>query len=135
MAIANVVAMRSTCDRARVGAVIALEGHIIATGYNGSVRGLEHCDEVGHKMVDGHCVRTVHAEQNAIIQCALHNSSPQGAHLYTTHFPCIICTKLLLNAGITKVFYGTAYGTDEITLCVQLLTKANVGITQIGAKP
>jgi len=76
MAIARVVATRSTCDRKHVGAVIVREKMILTTGYNGSIRGLEHCDDVGHLMEEGHCVRTVHAEANAIVQATTHFDNP-----------------------------------------------------------
>jgi dCMP deaminase len=88
MKIAEDVALRSTCDRAQVGAVLVREKHIISTGYNGSPAGLEHCDDVGHLMVDGHCVRTVHAEVNAIIQAAVFGLATRDSVCYVTHFPC-----------------------------------------------
>jgi dCMP deaminase len=107
--IAFSVAERSTCDRAHVGAVLVRDRRILATGYNGSAAGLPHCDEVGHLMVDGHCVRTLHAEQNAIIQSALHGISSEGATVYVTHQPCLTCAKMLINAGITRVVYAGNY--------------------------
>ena len=107
--IAFSVAERSTCDRAHVGAVLVRDKRILATGYNGSPAGLPHCDEVGHLMVDGHCVRTLHAEQNAIIQCALHGVSSEGATAYVTHQPCLTCAKMLINAGIERVVYAGSY--------------------------
>lgn len=111
--IAQAVATRSTCDRAHVGAVLVREKRILATGFNGSPKGLEHCDEAGHLMVEGHCVRTIHAETNAIIQAALHGVSTKGATCYVTHYPCIHCTKTLINAGIKKVVYAQGYRVDE----------------------
>src|SRR3984885_7436072 len=84
MNIARTVAARSTCDRKFVGAVIVRDRMILATGYNGSVRGLPHCDEEGHLMEDGHCVRTVHAEANAIVQAARNGGRVDGAHIYVT---------------------------------------------------
>ena len=71
------------------------------------------CDEIGHLMVDGHCVRTIHAETNAIIQAALHGISTRGSTCYVTHLPCINCTKALINAGIIRIVYGEAYRVDE----------------------
>ncbi len=103
------VAKRSTCDRARVGAIIVKDRRILTTGYNGSPAGLPHCDEVGHLMVDGHCVRTLHAEQNAIIQAAQHGVSVRGGTLYVTHQPCLTCAKMIINAGLTRVVYAGAY--------------------------
>jgi len=111
--IAQTVASRSTCDRALVGAVLVREKRMLTTGFNGSPAGLHHCDEVGHLMVDGHCVRTIHAEANAIIQAALHGVSTKGATCYVTHFPCLGCTKMLINAGIIQIVYDQAYRVDE----------------------
>jgi len=113
MKIAAAVSERSTCDRAFVGCVLVLDKRILTTGFNGSPAGQEHCDEIGHLMVDGHCVRTIHAETNAIIQAALHGVSTRGATCYVTHLPCINCTKALINAGITRIVYGEAYRVDE----------------------
>jgi dCMP deaminase len=107
------VARRSTCPRAAVGAVIVRDKRILTTGYNGAPRGLPHCTEVGCLMVNGHCVRTLHAEQNAIIQGALHGVDVSGSTLYVTHQPCLVCAKMIINAGIERVVYGGDYP-DEI---------------------
>lgn len=112
--IAQVVGERSTCDRAHVGCVLVVDKRILTAGYNGSPTGQEHCDDIGHLLVNGHCVRTIHAETNAIIQAALHGVSTRGATCYVTHFPCINCTKALINAGITRLVYETAYNIDPI---------------------
>ena len=109
MDIAFTVAERSTCDRAHVGAVLVRDRRILTTGYNGAPAGLPHCDDVGHLMVDGHCVRTLHAEQNAIIQAALHGISIEGATAYVTHQPCLTCAKMLINAGVRRVVYAGNY--------------------------
>ena len=109
MAIANEVATRSTCDRKHVGAVIVRDKSILATGYNGSVRGLPHCDDVGHLMEDGHCVRTVHAECNAVAQAARNGVRVDGAGIYVTANPCWGCFTLLVNAGIVAVYFGDTY--------------------------
>jgi dCMP deaminase len=109
MDIAFTVAERSTCDRAHVGAVLVRDRRMLATGYNGAPAGLPHCDEVGHLMVDGHCVRTLHAEQNAIIQAALHGIGTEGATAYVTHQPCLTCAKMLINAGIRRVVFAGNY--------------------------
>jgi dCMP deaminase len=111
--IAYAVAARSTCDRAQVGCVLVREKRILTTGFNGSPVGQEHCDDVGHLMVDGHCVRTIHAEVNAVIQAALHGVSTKGATCYVTHMPCLNCTKVLINAGIVRLVYNVAYRVDE----------------------
>lgn len=117
MNIAEQVASRSTCDRKFVGAVIVREKNILSTGYNGSIRGLPHCDEVGHEMENGHCMRTVHAEANAIIQAARHGININGATLYTTASPCYNCFKLMVNAGIKKICYGEFYR-DERSIAI-----------------
>ena len=117
MQMAQVVAGRSTCLRRQVGAVIVKDKQILCTGYNGSPSGLRHCDEIGclrqslgvpsgerHEIC-----RAVHAEQNALVQAARHGVAIAGADLYTTHQPCVLCTKLLINAGIKRVVYAYAY--------------------------
>jgi dCMP deaminase len=103
------VAKRSTCPRAAVGAVIVRSKRILTTGYNGAPAGLPHCTEVGCLMVNGHCVRTLHAEQNAIIQGALHGVDVSGSTLYVTHQPCLTCAKMIINAGIVRVVYAGQY--------------------------
>ena len=122
--IAYAVSERSTCDRAFVGCVLVREKRILTTGFNGSPAGQDHCDEIGHLMVDGHCVRTIHAETNAIIQAALHGVSTKGATCYVTHLPCINCTKALINAGVIRIVYSVAYRTDENA--VNFLKAANI---------
>lgn len=112
--IATVVAERSTCDRAFVGCVLVRDKRILTTGFNGSPSGQEHCDEDGHMMVDGHCVRTIHAETNAVIQAALHGISTRYATCYVTHLPCLNCTKVLINAGIDRIVYDNSYRDDKI---------------------
>jgi dCMP deaminase len=129
MKIANAVSERSTCDRALVGCVLVLDKRILTTGFNGSPTGQPHCDEVGHLMVEGHCVRTIHAETNAIIQAALHGVSTKGSTCYVTHFPCMNCAKALVNAGITRLVYCVSYRIDPIS--VQFLEGANVEICEV----
>jgi dCMP deaminase len=109
MNIARQVASRSTCDRKHVGAVIVRAKTILSTGYNGSIRGLAHCDEVGHLMEEGHCVRTVHAESNAIAQAARNGVAIEGAEIYITASPCWGCFRLLANSGIQRIYYGEFY--------------------------
>ena len=87
MANAELISKRSTCDRAFVGAVLVKDKRIIATGYNGGVSEADNCNEVGHYMEDGHCIRTVHAEMNALIQCAKEGISTKNTEIYVTHFP------------------------------------------------
>ena len=128
MKIASAVSERSTCDRAMVGCVLVRDKRILTTGFNGSPAGQDHCDEIGHLMVDGHCVRTIHAETNAIIQAALHGVSTRDAICYVTHMPCINCTKALINAGITRIVYGEAYRVDENSM--MFLKAADIEIVQ-----
>jgi len=109
MEMAKIVATRATCDRLHVGAVIVRDRIVLSTGYNGAPRGLDHCDDSGHELSDGHCVRTVHGEANAIAQAAKSGTSIDSATLYTTASPCYDCFKLLINAGIKKVICGSFY--------------------------
>ena len=114
MNIAREVATRSTCDRKHVGALLVRDKCILATGYNGSIRGLPHCDEVGHMMEDGHCVRTVHAEANAIVQAARNGVRIDGASIYVTASPCWSCFRLIANAGVNKISFGEFYRDQRI---------------------
>jgi dCMP deaminase len=109
MSIAQVVATRSTCPRKFVGAVIVKNRTILSTGYNGSIRGMPHCSDVGHMMEDDHCVATIHAEANAIIQAAKNGVVIDGATLYVTASPCWGCFKHSANAGIVRICYGEFY--------------------------
>ncbi len=128
MNIAHEVAKRSTCERAQVGAVIVRDKRILTTGYNGSPRGLPHCSEVGCLMDNGHCVRTLHAEQNAIIQAAHHGVITEGAIIYVTHQPCFICAKTIINAGISEIVYDKEYRDDR---SIDFLNQAEVKITAL----
>lgn len=114
MAIARVVATRSTCDRKHVGAVIVRDKMLLTTGYNGSIRGLPHCDDVGHLMQDGHCIRTVHAEANAIAQAARNGIRLEGGHIYVTASPCFGCFKLIANSGLKRIVFGEFYRDERI---------------------
>lgn len=132
MDITKMVATRSTCDRAFVGCVIVNDDHrIVSTGYNGSVSGNPHCDEIGHKMREGHCIRTIHAEMNALLYCAREGISVKDCTAYVTHFPCLNCTKALIQAGIKKIIYHEGYRIDDFA--VELLEGNNVEIKKIGA--
>lgn len=115
MNIADQVATRSTCDRKHVGAVIVRDKTILSTGYNGSLRGAPHCDDVGHDMDSGHCVRTAHAEANAIAQAAKHGVMIDRSEMYVTASPCLTCFKLVANSGITKIYYKEFYRDQRIT--------------------
>ena len=114
MNIAKEVATRSTCDRKHVGALIVRDKTILSTGYNGSIRGMPHCDDVGHMMEDGHCVATIHAETNAILQAAKNGVMINGGEVYITASPCWPCFKMLANAGIKKICYGEFYRDERI---------------------
>jgi dCMP deaminase len=114
MEIARVVASRATCDRKHVGAVLVRERTILSTGNNGSIRGLPHCDEAGHMMEGGHCVATIHAEANAILQAARNGVRIEGSDIYTTASPCWPCFKLIANAGLHRIVYGEFYRDERI---------------------
>ena len=105
----DLVATRATCKRKHVGAVLVRNRRILATGYNGSLPGLPHCDDVGHMMEDGHCVRTVHAEVNAVAQAAKAGVRLEGATMYCNTFPCWNCFKVAVSAGIVEVVYDDEY--------------------------
>lgn len=114
MQIARDVATRATCSRKHVGAVIVRDKAILATGYNGSIRGLPHCDDDDHMMEDGHCVRTIHAEANAVIHAARHGVAIDKSHIYVTASPCWGCFKLVANAGISRIVFGEFYRDERI---------------------
>ena len=113
MNIARQAASRSTCSRKNVGAVIVRDKTILSTGYNGSIRGMPHCDEVGHDMENGHCVGTIHAEANAIIQAAKNGVRIEDGELYTTASPCWSCFKLIANSGIRRIYFGEFYRDEK----------------------
>ena len=114
MRIAKEVSTRATCDRKHVGAVIVRDKSILASGYNGSIRGLPHCDEVGHMMVDNHCERTIHAENNAIIQAARNGVRIDQSTIYVTASPCWNCFKMIANAGIIRIAFAEFYRDERI---------------------
>ena len=133
MEIASVVAKRSTCLRNQVGALFVKNKRLLTTGYNGAPAGIQHCDEVGcarEGVASGtrhELCRAVHAEQNAIIQAALHGVSIEGATLYCTHQPCILCAKMLINAKISRVVYSRSYPDDT---ALRFLAQAGVEVTR-----
>jgi dCMP deaminase len=131
MSIAEQVAGRSTCLRRACGAVLVKDKRILATGYNGAPRGIAHCDEVGclreqlgvpsgekHELC-----RAIHAEQNAVVQAAKYGTQIDGATVYSTHQPCVLCAKILLNAGVVEIVFRDAYPDP---LSEQLLAEAGV---------
>lgn len=121
---AHLISMRSTCNRLNVGSVLVKNNRIISTGYNGGISGDDHCLDAGCYVVDNHCLRCLHAEENAILQCALEGVSTKGSQIYVTHFPCIHCMKKILQAGITKIYYTHDYKNHEY--CYHLLRISNV---------
>ena len=132
MNIALQVATRSTCDRKHVGAIIVRDKTILSTGYNGSIRGMPHCDDVGHDLEAGHCVATIHAEANAILQAAKNGVMIADAEIYTTASPCWNCFKWIANAGIRTVFYGEFYR-DRKTL--KVARRLGIGLVDLSATP
>ena len=131
MQIAQVVSSRATCDRKHVGALLVRDRMILSTGYNGSIRGMPHCSEVGHLMENGHCVATIHAEANAILQAARNGVRIDGADLYTTASPCWPCFKLAANAGIHRIVYGEFYR-DERSFAVA--EQIGIVLVQVGSQ-
>ncbi|ADH85976.1 deoxycytidylate deaminase [Desulfurivibrio alkaliphilus] len=138
MAITDLVAQRATCVRRKVGAILVRDRRIVATGYNGAPSGIRHCLEVGclreelavpsgerHELCRG-----LHAEQNAIIQAALHGVSLQSSMLFCTNMPCSICSKMLINAGITKIYYREGYADS---MAAEMLSEAGVPLVQVAA--
>jgi dCMP deaminase len=136
ISIAREVSGRSTCLRRQIGAVLVREKRILATGYNGAPSGIRHCDEVGclreeRRIPSGErheLCRGLHAEQNAIIQAALHGVAVEGSVLYSTHFPCILCAKMLINAGIKEICYMNGYP-DKLSQ--EILGEAGVKIRKL----
>ena len=132
MNIARETATRSTCDRKHVGAVIVRDKTILSTGYNGSVRGMPHCDEVGHTIENDHCVATIHAEANAIIQAARNGVNINHAEMYTTASPCWSCFKLIANSGIRRIYYGEFYR-DQRSL--EMAARAGIDLVDLRPRP
>jgi len=136
MDIVSLVARRSTCLRRGVGAVLVKDKRLLTTGYNGAPSGLRHCLEVGclreeKKVSSGErheLCRGLHAEQNAIIQAAVHGVSIKGATLYCTNHPCSICLKMLINAGITEIVYRDGYSDD---LAARMLEESSIHVRKI----
>lgn len=126
---AAILSTRSTCTRRHVGAILVKDHRIIASGYNGAVSGTPHCTEVGDYVVDGHCIRAVHAEQNALMQAASMGIAVEGSEVYVTDVPCVQCTKLLLQAGIKKINFMRDYHNDEFA--ESLLEEKNVALVQV----
>ncbi len=131
MKIAEQVASRSTCNRKQVGAVIVRDKTILSTGYNGSLRKAAHCTDVGCDIENDHCVRTVHAEANAVAQAAKNGVSIDKAEIYVTASPCLTCFKLLANSGITTIYYKEFYRDERIK---RYAREAKVKLIYMGKK-
>lgn len=130
---AVLLSLRSTCERLSVGAILVRDKRVIAGGYNGAVSGDDHCIDVGCYVVDGHCLRTIHAEMNAVLQCSKFGIPTDGAEIYVTDFPCLQCTKSLLQAGIKKIYYMRNYHNDDYA--IRLLKRKKVAIEQVKVEP
>lgn len=129
LAQSHLLALRSTCTRLTVGATIVRDKRIIAGGYNGSIAGGDHCIDEGCYVIDNHCVRTIHAEMNALLQCAKFGVPTAGADIYVTHFPCLQCCKAIIQAGIKTVFYAEDYKNHPYAL--ELFEKAGVKVEKV----
>jgi dCMP deaminase len=135
MEMAQLVSSRSTCLRRKVGAVIVKDKRVLSTGYNGSPKGTRHCEELGCIRVQMNVpsgtrhelCRGVHAEQNAVTQAAYFGVSVDGASIYTTTYPCSMCAKILINAGIREIIYSEGYSDD---LSKQLLDEAGIKLRE-----
>lgn len=129
LAQSHLLRVRSTCERLKVGATIVKDNRAIAGGYNGSVSGEDHCIDVGCYIEGGHCIRTIHAEINALLQCSKFGVSTEGASIYVTHFPCVHCTKALIQAGIKSIYYAEDYKNHPYA--IELLEKTGVTYERI----
>lgn len=126
--LAALVSERATCPRMHCGCVLVKDKRILSTGYNGSIPGGEHCEDAGCQIVDNHCIRTIHAEMNAILQCSIHGISVKGATAYVTNMPCLNCAKALATAGIEKIIIFTDYHDIHTE---DFLIKAKVNLIRI----
>jgi len=126
--LAMLASERATCPRMHCGCVLVKDKNVIATGYNGSIPGGDHCEDVGCLVVDNHCIRTNHAEMNALMQAAKHGSSVAGATAYVTNMPCTTCAKALIAAGIKRIVIFSDF---HDTLATEFFAKANVKIDKI----
>jgi dCMP deaminase len=122
------VSERATCPRMHCGCVLVRDKRILSTGYNGSIPGDVHCEDVGCYIIDNHCVRTIHAEMNAILQCSSHGISTAGATAYITNMPCTNCAKALIAAGIKEIVIFSDY---HDTLAEEFFNIANVNIKRM----
>ena len=126
--LAMLASERATCPRMHCGCVLVKNKEVISTGYNGSIPGDVHCEDVGCLVVDNHCMRTVHAEMNALVQAAKHGHAVEGSTAYITNMPCTTCAKSLIIAGIKRVVVFSDY---HDTLATEFFTKASVKIDKL----
>ena len=126
--LAMLVSERSTCPRMHCGCVLVRNKQILSTGYNGSIPGDDHCEDVGCMVVDNHCIRTIHAEMNAILQCSTQGISTAGATAYITNMPCTNCAKSLIAAQIKEIIIFSDY---HDTLAEEFFLKAGVAIRRL----
>ncbi|TSA27297.1 MAG: dCMP deaminase [Ignavibacteriales bacterium] len=126
--VAMLVSERATCPRMHCGCVLVRDRQILSTGYNGSIPGDGHCEDDGCIIVDNHCIRTIHAEMNAILQCSSHGINTQGSTAYITNMPCTNCAKALITAGIKEIVIFSDY---HDTLAEEFFKKANVKIKRL----
>ncbi len=126
--LAMLVSERATCPRMHCGCVLVKDKKILSTGYNGSIPGDDHCEDVGCLIVDNHCVRTIHAEMNAILQCAQNGINTTGATAYVTNMPCTNCAKALIGAGIREIVIFSDY---HDTLAEDFFHRADVTVTRL----
>ncbi len=134
LSLAHHVATRATCDRLLAGCVLVKDKRILATGYNGSLPDADHCDDVGHLMLEGHCVATIHAEANAVANAARAGVSTMGATAYVTATPCWNCLKILVAAGIKRVVFDCEYSNAAQTHppnVHKLLSQADVTLVHL----
>ncbi len=126
--LAMLASERATCPRMHCGCVLVKNKNVIATGYNGSIPGDEHCEEVGCLVVDNHCVRTVHAEMNALVQAAKYGHAVEGATAYVTNMPCTTCAKAFIAAGVKRI---VVFSDFHDTLALDFCKKAKVEISKL----
>jgi len=126
--VAMLVSERATCPRMHCGCVLVRDRQILSTGYNGSIPGDKHCEDDGCIIVDNHCIRTIHAEMNAILQCSSHGISTHGSTAYITNMPCTNCSKALITSGIKEIVIFSDY---HDTLAEEFFKKANINIKRL----
>jgi len=131
MEITEKVSERATCNRKHVGAIIVKDKRILATGFNGSISKTPECDKVGHMMEDNHCIRTIHAEINAISQCAKFGISCNEASIYINTFPCWSCFKTTINSGIKEIYYRSEYTAIDKKKIVSYAKKLKIKLEKI----